>query len=238
MLPTLNEADSIEEMVARVKKVGPSYKICVVDGGSSDGTDELARKAGASVISVKRGKGLAVKKAFSAIGSGTLVLLDSDSSYSPEEMPLLLGKLKGCEAVVGSRFRGRIEPGAMGLTNRIGNACLTWLANSLYGVGTTDLCSGFWAFKRKAFKKMEIDARHFTLEANFYVECATKNLKLCEVPITYCKRKGRTKLRITDGLEIGAYLVKKKLSSPPQVWGRARIGRGLSQLRDKVLKKH
>lgn len=217
LLPTLNEADSIEEMVSRVKKVDPSYKICVVDGGSSDGTVALARKAGARVISVKRGKGFAVKKAFSAIGSGTLVLLDSDSSYFPEEIPLLIGKLKGCDAVVGSRFRGRIERGAMGLTNRMGNVILTWLANSLYGISTTDLCSGFWAFKRKTFKRMEIGARHFTLEANFYVECATKNLRLCEVPITYCKRKGRTKLRITDGLEIGAYLVRGKLPSLPRV---------------------
>ncbi len=218
VLPTLNEADSIKDMVRRVRKASKDYEIYVVDSGSTDGTGRMAREAGATVISVGRGKGVAIKKAFSLLNSRRVVLLDSDSSYLPSQIPLLLRALEGCDAVVGSRFKGRIEKGAMKPLNRAGNLFLTWLAKSLYGIDITDVCSGFWAFNRKAYKKMEIDAPSFELEANFYVECARKGLKLSEVPITYRRRKGKTKLNILDGSRIGLYLVKKGCFRVEQVF--------------------
>ena len=65
LLPTLNEAESIAEMIERVRKVDPSYVIYVVDSGSTDGTAEMARAHGAKLITLDvRGKGLAIKKAF------------------------------------------------------------------------------------------------------------------------------------------------------------------------------
>jgi glycosyltransferase involved in cell wall biosynthesis len=213
VLPTLNEAGSIKDMVRRVRKANKDYEIYVLDSGSTDGTGSLAAKAGAKVISVPRGKGVAIKAAVAQLHHEVMVMLDSDSSYLPEEIPLFIEKLKSCEVVVGSRFRGKIEPGAMRLTNYIGNLLLTSLANAIYGVPVTDLCSGFWAFRRNAISKMEITAPHFTLEANFYSECAKKRLKLCEVPITYSRRSGQSKLQISDGLKIGAYLVRSRLFS-------------------------
>lgn len=211
LLPTLNEAESIEAMVARVRGVGPSYRICVVDSGSTDGTAELARKAGAELISLaERGKGLAIRKAFAAINDDAIVLLDSDASYAPEEIPLLLKALERCDVAVGSRFAGRIEAGAMKGLNRFGNRMLTLIANLLYWKKASDVCSGFWAFRKKAYKSMEINAPHFELEANFYVQCARKGMLLCEVPISYGKRKGETKLNALHGVSIGAYLLMER----------------------------
>ncbi|MDD5171621.1 MAG: glycosyltransferase family 2 protein [Candidatus ainarchaeum sp.] len=212
LLPTLNEAESIADMIARVRKVDSSYEICVVDSGSTDGTVEIAEKAGAKLITLDvKGKGLAIKKAFSEIDSDAAVLLDSDMSYAPEEIPKLLKALENYDVVVGSRFKGNIEKGAMRTTNRLGNMGLTTIANVLYWKPVSDVCSGFWAFRKDAYKKMDIDARHFSLEANFYTECAKKKLMLCEVPISYGTRKGETKLTVFHGIDIGIYLIRKRI---------------------------
>ena len=80
----------------------------------------------------------------------------------------------------------------------------------LYWKGASDICSGFWAFRKDAYKRMDIDAPHFSLEANFYVECVKKKLRLREVPITYGVRKGETKLTIAHGVRYRAIPPKEK----------------------------
>lgn len=213
LLPTYNEVDSIKEVIERVRRVDPSFLICVVDSGSTDGTAELAKKSGARLITLeKRGKGIAIKKAFEEIDADAIVLLDSDASYFPEEVPSLLAKLEGCDVVLGSRFSGTIEKGSMKALNRFGNRFLTTLANLLYGKKNTDVCSGFWAFSKKAYKNMNIDARHFELEANFFVQCAKRGFGLCEVPITYGVRQGQAKLSPLHGIKIAWYLFSRKFS--------------------------
>ena len=213
LLPTLNEAESVGEMIERVRKADPEYVVYVVDSGSTDGTVEIARKAGARIITLEeRGKGIAIKKAFGSITEEAAVLLDSDISYAPEEIPKMLAALERCEVVVGSRFRGSIEKGAMSALNRFGNRMLTLMANLLYGKRISDVCSGFWAFRKGAYKAMAIDARHFSIEANFYAECARRKMSLCEVPITYGTRRGQTKLNVFHGFDIGLYLVRKRLA--------------------------
>jgi dolichol-phosphate mannosyltransferase len=213
LLPTLNEAESIAEMIERVRKVDASYVIYVVDSGSTDGTADIAKAKGARLITLKeKGKGLAIKKAFQEIDEDIAILLDSDTSYLPEEIPKLIKALNGCDVVVGSRFKGKIEKGAMKTVNKLGNIALTGIGNALYWKSASDICSGFWAFRKDAYKRMDINAPHFSLEANFYVECAKKRLKLCEIPITYGVRRGETKLTVAHGFGIGFYLLKKRFS--------------------------
>jgi dolichol-phosphate hexosyltransferase len=211
LLPTYNEEESIGELVGRIKAVDKRLRIVIVDGGSSDGTAAIARKMGAEVIAFnRRGKAQAVKAALSGINDETLILFDSDKSYLPEEIPRLLKALRGCDVAVGSRFRGDIEPGSMSALNRFGNRALTSLANLLYGKKISDVCSGFWAFRKGAFKAMDIDSSHFELEANFYVQCAKRGLRLCEVPISYRRRQGKTKLSPLHGIGIGWYILSKR----------------------------
>lgn len=215
LLPSLNEAGSIAGMIEKVREVDPAFDIYVVDSGSTDGTAEIARAHGARLISLDvRGKGLAIKKAFQEIDADVLVLLDSDLTYSPKEIPELIRALEekgGCDVVVGSRFKKKMDKDAMKSGNRLGNVVLTGLGNALYWKAASDICSGFWAFRRDAYKRMDIDAPRFAVEANFYVECAKKKLRLREVPISYGVREGQTKLRIWDGVDIGLYLIKKRI---------------------------
>jgi dolichol-phosphate mannosyltransferase len=215
LLPTLNEAESINDVISRVRSVDSHYKIYIVDGGSTDGTIEIARKAGVRIMAFqKKGKGSAIRKTFKEITEDIAVLLDSDTSYAPEEIPKLVNELKNCDVVVGSRFEGDIKKGSMKAINKVGNIALTMIANILYNKKTTDVCSGFWAFRKKTYKMMEINAKHFELEANFYIECAKKELVLHEVPITYYTRRGQTKLSVLHGFEIGLYLLFRKFSFP------------------------
>src|SRR4030042_113791 len=193
LLPTLNEAEAIQEIIERVRKVDGSYLIYVADSGSTDGTTEIVRRVGVNLITLeKRGKGIAIKKAFEEIDADILVLLDSDASYLPEEIPKLLERLEECEVVGGSRFRGKIAPGAMKPVNRIGNGMLTLLASMAYLRPISDVCFGVWVFRKNAYKRMIIDAPHFSLEANFFAECARLGIKICETPISYGVRQGET----------------------------------------------
>lgn len=212
LLPTFNEEKSIKEMIERVRKVNENFSIYVIDSGSTDKTLELTRSSGANLILLdKRGKGVAIRKAFEELNGDFVVILDSDSSYSPEQIPVLLEKLQNCDVVVGSRFKGTIEKGSMKFLNRVGNFLLSLMASILYFKEISDVCSGFWAFKMGAYKIMKIDAPHFELEANFFVECARKKLKLCEVPISYGVRQGKTKLNPLYGISIGWYLISKRI---------------------------
>lgn len=214
LLPTLNEEESIADMIQRIKLVDSSFAVIVVDSLSTDRTCDIAQANGAEVITVDiRGKGLAICKAFAAIDYDIVVMLDSDSSYQPEEILLLLEALKDVDVAVGSRFLGTIEEGAMTALNSFGNHIITTIGNLLFGMDSTDICTGFWGFNRKAYKTIDIDARHFSLEANLFAECSLNKLAVVEIPITYKKRKGTSKLSVFHGLSIVGYLFYKRLKA-------------------------
>lgn len=211
LLPTYNEEESIEGMIKRIRKVSRKYEIFVADSESRDRTVEKAKKLGARIISVKgRGKGKAVAVAFGRIDADFLIMMDADGTYPAEEIPEFLEKLNGCDVVIGSRFAGKIEEGAMKTINKIGNRGLTFLAGLLYERRISDLCTGMWGFRREAYKNVEIRAPHFELEADLFSEAVKKNMRICEVPIVYKKRGGATKLGLCDGARIAWWLVKKR----------------------------
>lgn len=213
LLPTLNEEQAVGGVIDKIEKVGKGeWKIVVVDSGSTDRTLDIVKKKGVRLISVPtKGKGTAVKKAFGNIDSDFLVLIDSDASYFVEDIPKILEKLKECDVVVGSRFKGKIDKNAMSRINWLGNVCLREIASVFYERKISDVCSGMWGFNKKAYRVMDIDASGFELEANFFVESVRKKLGLGEVPISYKMREGKTKISVFDGLKIGFYLIKKKV---------------------------
>lgn len=212
LLPTYNEEGNIGRMIDSISAAVGECEIIVADSGSTDRTADIAREKGKKVIIInKRGKGLAIRHALEQIKSDYLIILDSDLTYPPSEIPKILETLKNCDVVIGSRFMGTIEPGAMTTVNRLGNRFLTSLACIGYGRQVSDVCSGMWGFTKRAYTQLEIDAPHFELEANFFVESIKNNMRICEVPIAYKKRGGQTKLSIRDGFSIAWYLVRKRI---------------------------
>jgi dolichol-phosphate mannosyltransferase len=208
LVPTYNEEEgigSVLDRIARLKK--KDWHVYVVDSCSTDNTVKIAKRKGAKVIALPiRGKGIAIREAFSRINEEIAITLDGDNTYAPEDLPSVVAALSDCEVAVGSRLKGDMANGAMSKLNYFGNLFLSFAASQFYWRGISDLCSGMWAFRRSAYKRMSITARHFDVEANYFVECAKGDMRFCEVPISYGTRLGTTKTGISPIVGIRIFL--------------------------------
>lgn len=203
VLPSRNERDSIGSCIAKAKRalegMGLSYEIIVADN-STDGTDEVARSLGATVITPDGpGYGYAYRYAFKYIKSKYgrfpkyVVMSDADDTYDLLEIPKLLEPLTKGEAdmVIGSRLRGRIEKGAMPFLHRyIGNPLLTFFLNVFHGAGVSDAHSGFRAIRGEALEKLELRSSGMEFASELIMEAVKKGLRIAEVPISYYRRRG------------------------------------------------
>lgn len=217
LLPALNERKTIVEVIRELPlkelRRGHNVEVVVGDSGSANGTPELARQEGASVIYGGLGKGRNIRACIGIINCDYLFMLDSDGTYPAMYIPAMLyGLERGYDVVYGSRLDGVILPGAMSSLNKVGNYILTTIANMLYKTKTTDLCSGLWGFKMESLKRMNLSAVNFELEADIFVETNRLGLKITSMPIVYRSRKDtKTKLRsLTDGWAIIKWLIKKR----------------------------
>jgi len=220
LLPAKNEEAGIEATfdalpLARLRELGYPVEVLVADGRSHDRTRDVAAAYGARVVQqLGTGKGRAVRVALSLAKGEHLVMLDADATYPAHAIPAFVGMLEeGYDVVMGSRFRGSIEDGAMKKVNRFGNHALSLLASTLYGRRTTDVCTGMWAFRRQAVLDLGLTSTHFEVEAELFARCCRARLRMVEVPIRYCRREGVTKLgSVGDGLKIGAALLRYRFA--------------------------
>jgi dolichol-phosphate mannosyltransferase len=227
LLPTLDEVEGVAEVVpsiptSKLDTMGWKAEALVIDGGSDDGTIELAESLGCSTVRQHgKGKGAAMRHGFSLFLKGdydVLVMLDADGTYHPEEIPHFLKALENCDVVVGDRLKGKMDPDAMTRTNYFGNHILTWCAVALYGVPMNDLCSGYWAFTRRSIGLLKLNSMRFEIEAEMYTSCALEELEMTHIPIRYSKRLGDAKLgSIKDGWNIlRKLMVRRIFRAPPQ----------------------
>jgi len=203
IIPTLNEQETIGVCIQKVRQVFEKYGIrgeIIVSDSSTDQTPEIARALGAIVVTPdKRGYGYAYRFAFKHARGKYIVMGDGDDTYDFLEMYKLLEPLMKGEAdlVIGSRFRGRIEKGAMPWLHRwIGNPMLTKFLNLFFKAGVSDAHSGFRAIKRDALEKLDLRADGMEFASELIVETCRKDLRIKEVPINYYRRrKDESKLR-------------------------------------------
>ena len=113
-------------------------------------------------------------------------------------------------------MHGNLASDAMTSKNWIGNQLLTWLAVVLHGKAINDLCSGFWAFSRKAIEDLKLNSMRFEIEAEMYTSCAYNNIPITHVPISYSKRVGKAKLgSVKDGTSIARKLIIRRIFPTP-----------------------
>jgi dolichol-phosphate hexosyltransferase len=219
LIPTLNEEIAISRVIDRIpvcelSNDGYDTAIYVIDGGSEDKTQEKALEKGAEVLLVTQpGKGAAMQHAFSSIRADFFIMIDGDGTYPPEQITNFVRLLHTFDVVIGSRLTGRIEDGAMTRTNLFGNRILTALARALFKKEITDVCSGFWGYRKLVIDRMDLVASGFEIEADMFVECARLGFSIGEIAIDYKKRVDRPKLSsMSDGLKIGFFLLKRWLT--------------------------
>jgi glycosyltransferase involved in cell wall biosynthesis len=174
--------------------MGVSGEVIVADNGSTDRSVEIALSKGARVVHVaQKGYGNALRGGIEAARGRIIVIGDADDSYDFLEAPKLVAKIKeGYDLVVGSRFKGRILPGAMPWTSKIGNPIMTFTLNLLFKVNTSDSQSGMRAFTKEAYRKMQLQATGMEFASEMLIKAGKAKLKIAEVPITlHPDKRGR-----------------------------------------------
>ncbi|MBE6485580.1 MAG: glycosyltransferase family 2 protein [Methanosphaera stadtmanae] len=223
VIPALNEEGIVGKTiksipVEEIKEAGYEVEIIVINNNSTDNTEQEAREAGATVfLEMNRGYGNAYKRGFKEATGDIFVMGDADGTYPLEQSLNFINYIveDGCDFVIGSRFKGSIEKGAMpALHQYIGNPMLTKMLNILFHAEYSDTHCGMRAFTREAYEKMDLKAPGMEFAIEMVIEAAEKNLNIKEVPISYRKRGGgEAKLSsFDDGWRHIKYMLTRKFN--------------------------
>ena len=206
VIPTLNEARNLPHVFAALP--ADIFEVVLVDGHSTDGTVEVARKLRPDIRIVAqpgRGKGDALACGFAACRGDVIVMLDADGSTSATEIPRYVDALRaGADFAKGSRF---IEGGGSSditVLRRVGNWFFCTLVNGLFGTRYSDLCYGYNAFWARCLPHMSVDCEGFEVETLINIRVARAGLEVAEVPSFEADRiHGESKLRtFRDGFRV------------------------------------
>ncbi len=217
LVPCLNEAAAIPKVIADFSRYLPDAAIFVYDNGSSDGTVEIARAAGAVVRSEPtRGKGNVVRRMFADIEADVFILVDGDDTYDARIAPQLVNLLlENCLDMVNG-VRQSTAQDAYRRGHRLGNRVLTGLVATVFGNRLTDLLSGYRAFSRRFVKSFPALTSGFEIETELSVHALQLRMPLGEFPTEYRERpRGSTSKLNTykDGFRILrtiVYLIKEE----------------------------
>jgi glycosyltransferase involved in cell wall biosynthesis len=197
VIPVFNERDSLPLVVRAVPRP-PVSEIVVVDNASTDGTDLIARDLPVRVVrEERRGYGSACLAGVAALESSppdVLVFLDGDYSDHPEELPRLLEAIdRGADLVIGSRTLGHRERGALLPQARFGNLLACFLIRLLFGHRYTDL-GPFRAIRWGAYQRLGMADTDFGWTCEMQVKALRAGLVTAEVPVSYRRRVGVSKI--------------------------------------------
>jgi glycosyltransferase involved in cell wall biosynthesis len=216
VIPTKNEAKNLPHVLPRVPHW--VHEVLIVDGHSTDGTVEVARRLRSDVRIIQqtgKGKGDALRCGFAAATGDIIVMLDADGSTDPAEIPVFCAALRaGADFVKGSRFLQGGGTSDMEFHRKMGNLGFVLLVRMLFGGNFSDLCYGYSAFWRRVLPQLCIDCDGFEVETLMNVRALRAGLKIAEVPSFEAMRiYGTSNLRaIPDGLRVLRTIVTERLS--------------------------
>lgn len=199
VMPCLNEAETLATCINKARSFlkgnSISGEIIVADNGSTDGSQAIAEDCGARVVSIEeRGYGAALMGGISAAKGSFVIMGDSDDSYDFTALAPILHKLReGFDLVMGNRFKGNIEPGAMPLLHRyLGNPILTGIGRLFFGSQVGDFHCGLRGFRKSAIERLGLQTTGMEFASEMVVKATLHHLKICEVPSTL-SRDGRSR---------------------------------------------
>ncbi len=191
VLPCLNEAATVglcvRQVIETLANHSISGEIIVADNGSTDRSREIAEEMGARVVLVeKRGYGSALMGGINAARGQYIIIGDADGSYDFTHIPVFLDKLRaGCQLVMGNRFEGGIQPGAMPALHRyLGNPLLTAIGRLFFRAKCHDFYCGLRGFTKAAYESMTLRTTGMEFASEMVVKASLFRMSVCEVPTT------------------------------------------------------
>ena len=222
VLPAKNEAKNLPDLLQRIKKAMPDTETLVINDASTDKTKEIAKQAGAKVIShpYSQGNGAAIKTGARNAEGDIIVFMDSDGQHDPADIPVLLQKLEsGYDMVVGARSTQT----QASILRRLGNGFYNRFASMMTGHKIEDLTSGFRAVRADKFRKfLYLLPNGFSYPTTSTMAFFRSGFPVAYIPIHAGKREGKSHIRLFhDGtrffiiiLKIGALFSPMRLFLP------------------------
>lgn len=189
VVPCLNEAlcirDVIEDCYLGGNHASVPFEVVVADNGSTDGSQQIALEAGARVLNVaQRGYGAALLAGISAARGDYILMGDADGTYDFRTASLFLNRLQdGADLVMGNRFQGVIEPGAMPFLHRwLGNPVLSGLGRLLFGISVGDFHCGLRGFNKHKIESLSLCCSGMEFASEMVIKASLRELRIDEVP--------------------------------------------------------
>jgi hypothetical protein len=191
VLPCLNEAETLETCIRKaqqsIAELGVAGEVVVADNGSTDGSQDIARGLGARVVDVpRRGYGAALMAGIEASRGEYVLMADADDSYALESLGGFLEGLRGgSDLVMGNRFKGGIEPGAMPFLHKyLGNPVLSMLGRLFFRIPVGDFHCGMRAFRRDRLLELGLRTSGMEFASEMVVRASLSHYRITEVPTT------------------------------------------------------
>ena len=208
LIPCYNESKTIEKVVKDYKEVLPEADIYVYDNNSSDGTDKIAKKAGAIVkYEYCQGKGNVIRSMFRDINADCYLMIDGDDTYPKEnarEMCDLVLEGKA-DMVIGDRLSSTYFTENKRPFHNFGNKIVRLLINKIFKNNVKDIMTGYRTFSYEFVKGFPVLSKGFEIETEMTIHAVDKNYKLVEVPVTYRDRPEGSVSKLntySDGIKV------------------------------------
>ncbi len=191
VMPCLNEAETLAICIKKAQgffeREQVNGEVVIADNGSTDGSQEIARNLNARVVDVaEKGYGNALIGGITAANDTYVMMGDADDSYDfSNMMPYLLKLREGYDLVMGNRFKGGIEKGAMPFLHKyLGNPVLSFIGRLFFNSKIGDFHCGLRGFSKEAFTRMELKTTGMEFASEMIVKASLKDMKIAEVPTT------------------------------------------------------
>ena len=214
LIPCYNESMTVEKVVADWKKALPEAVVYVYDNNSSDGTDALARSAGAVVrYEYQQGKGNVIRRMFREIDAQVYLMVDGDDTYPPDcarEMADLVLH-KQMDMVIGDRLSSTYFTENKRRFHNFGNTLVRWSINTLFRSNVRDIMTGCRAFSYEFVKTFPVLSEGFEIETEMTIHALDKNLRIGHVVIPYQDRPAGSESKlstVTDGIKVLKTIVR------------------------------
>lgn len=208
LIPCYNESKTIAKVVADFKSELPEAEIYVYDNNSLDGTDEIARKAGAIVrYEYRQGKGNVIRSMFRDIDADCYLMTDGDDTYPVESAKALCNCVLqgGVDMAIGDRLSATYFEENKRPFHNLGNTLVRALINFIFKANVKDIMTGYRAFSKPFVKHFPVLSKGFEIETEMTIHALDKNFYLKEIPVQYRDRPDGSESKLntySDGFKV------------------------------------